>query len=327
MKTKIAVALATLLSVVSATAQQRYLLPIGSNVNNRAAKVAVVVGPVDAWEKRVEDVFSYQPSMGEFERVVGSRLQTLVNNVPTVGLETSPYELTITTDTGPFVVKTFSLEQNGTIPHEVLDVKLQYGTAIAWWLSGVTAISMQITDSAGTTVFSTKDGTGYDAPCFLGASRNAFQRGVAAVQVEYALPEFQRERGITAGSVTLWQNERYVSFNLLDGHFIESSAEMPDFMESLRASEMPLQSQAPVLMLSVPRIAKIARVGNTTEIVVSAEGNSVATLEFAESIGGIWNAVPAYPVPLSLKAGSTQFTHTIETPSCFYRLRVVSERQ
>lgn len=331
MKIKL-LALCALLSVVSATAQQKYLLPIGSNVNNRPAKVSIIISSLDTWA-RAEDAFDFQPSMGNLEDVVRNRAEKLLADyqIP-ANFEHGEFALNITASTGPFNQIIFRFKQSDgrwTIPPDVLDTKLEYGTAVVWLVSGVTASTMQVVDASGTRTFSSADGSGYDdSPCFLGASRAGFQSGVAGVQVEYALPEFQRERGITAGSVTLWQNERYASFDLLDGHFLGVSASPPDFLESLRVPEVQsVQSQAPVLVVSGPRISRISRSGNTTEITVSADSNSVAYLEFAEALSGNWNAVPAYPTPLSLKSGSTQFTHTTDAPMSFYRLRFSSSPQ
>lgn len=294
---------------------QEYLLPIGKNVDRRETVVSIWL---KSYEVSALDTFAYKPEMGVLQEVIESRLLKLANSFfPPV----PEAYLNITFSKGPWFYESqeFSMQKSGdhwVIPPKVLEVKLKYGTAIAWWVPGVTASTMQVVDALGTRTFSSADGSGYDdSPCFLGASRAGFQNGAAGVQVEYALPEFQKERGITAGSVTLWQNERYVSFDLLDGHFLGASASPPDFLEFLRAPEMPQRS---------PKISRIARVGHTTELTVSAVSNISAHLEFAEQLGGSWYSIPKYLQPLSLQTGSSKFTHTTDAPASFYRLRVSS---
>ena len=50
-----------------------------------------------------------------------------------------------------------------------------------------------------------------------------------------------------------------------------------------------------------------------------------SVIEFAEDFSGKWNAVPAYPVPMKLQAGSTKFSHTTEAEKCFYRVRIAEQ--
>ncbi|TSC73231.1 MAG: hypothetical protein G01um101470_212 [Parcubacteria group bacterium Gr01-1014_70] len=325
MKTKLWV-LCTFLSVVSASAQQKYLLPIGSNVNNRPAKVVMVVGPVDAWEKRAEDIFSYQPSMGEFEKMIKTRFQALVNKLHTAGLEKSSYEMTITTDSGPFVVKSFFLEQSDgqwVAPTEVLDVQLKYGVAVSWKLQGVTSVRLRLyKNSELVKLWDTQDRNSGDSPCDIGSANSALAMGWASVSSEYGLPELKADWW-DSGDVTLNSFDGFATFSVLDGAFLESSTPPPAFLESLRAPEMQsAQSQTPVLVMSSPKIARITRNGNTTEITVSAESSISANIEFSETLNGTWYSIPKYLQPLSLQTGSNKFTHTTEAPSCFYRVRL-----
>lgn len=325
MKTTILALVAFLLSVVSAAAQQKYMLPIGSNVNNRPAEVSIIISSLDTWA-RMEDSFSFLPSMGRLEDVVKKRAALLAGRyvVPHGFEQQGEFALNVQVTPGPSSQSIFRFQQsdNGwVVPSKVLDVKLNYGAAVVWYLKGITAITMRVTDASGTTNFSSQDGSGYETPCGLGVTRELLAEGQALVEREYALPEFQKERGITAGSVTLWQNERYASFDLLDGHFLGASASPPDFLESLRAPEMQQsQSQAPVLVANTPRIAKITRIlGNATEIVVEGEAGETIAVEFSKKLDGEWTAVST-PLVLT-SAGRRIFTHTTDALSCFYRLR------
>jgi len=313
-KIKIAV-LTAFLSVASATAQQ-YMLPIGSNVNSRPTHVNIGFGNGESGIA-LNDEFDYLPSMGLLEEVIRTRTRALVSEfTPSIGFENARYSLRVTTDTGPYLSLKFYL-QDGVIPPEVLDVKLKYGE-VTLPLTGVTRVELRVRGNGREERFSS-DGSSPGSTCFIQTVDRELGQGLVILAKEYVNPQY-REAWITEGEVILWENERLAMFNILDGIFFSASANTPKLLESLKAPDIP---QAPVLVVNTPRISKIARIGNTTEITVSVEATSVANIEFSESIGGIWNAIPAYQVPLQLQTGSNKFTHSTEALTSFYRVRLV----
>src|SRR3989344_5361173 len=315
---KIAV-FAALLSVASAMAQQ-YLLPIGSNVNNRQSEVSIVISALDTWA-RLEDTFSFYPYMGDFEDVIKNRVKVLAERyVPPLGFEQGEFALNVQATPGPYSQNIFRLQQSDgkwAVPPEVLDVKLQYGE-VTLRLTGVTRVELRVRGNGREERFSS-DGSSPGSTCFIQTVDRELGQGLVILAKEYVNPQY-REAWITEGEVILWENERLAMFNILDGIFFSASANTPKLLESLKAPDIP---QAPVLVVNTPRISKIARIGNTTEITVSVEATSVANIEFSESIGGIWNAIPAYQVPLQLQTGSNKFTHSTEALTSFYRVRLV----
>lgn len=320
-------ALCALLSVATAFAQQKYMLPIGSNVNNRSAKVGMTVGPVDAWEKNVWDVFSYEPSMGVLETVIKSRFRALIDKLPVVGFETGVYGVDIRVDPGPFQPQTtFTFQQSGNrwiVPPEVLEVKLQYGLGTGWRFQGITDVKMRLFKNGEMIkYYSTKEGVGPDSPCEIGATQEVLAYGYASVRGQYSFP-WLKENWWDTGEVTIEAYDGWATFfnangSPRDGELIAVSEPPPVFLASLRA---PDTSQAPVLVANTPRIAKITRIlGNATEIVVEGEAGGTVAVEFSEKLSGEWTIVNA---PLVLTStGRRVFTHTTDAPVSFYRLRL-----
>jgi hypothetical protein len=298
-------------------AEQKYLLPIGSNVNNRPAEVSVIISSLDTWA-RLEDKFTFQPP-SRLEDVIRYRTEKLFENyqVPK-GFERGEFALNVQVTPGPFSQSIFHFQKNDskwTVPTEVLKVKLDYGAGIGWVIPGIRLIELDVEDSTGVHHFSSDNVDGYDSACFFGVQNEALKQSAAVVLKEYAVPEFQAAIGLKWGRITFRAQDGYGTFNVLDGLLVDVSTPPPAFMDSLRAPEM-----SPVT--SGPKISRIFRKGNTTEITVSAEAGSKAYLEFAEVLSGAWNAVPAYSVPLSLQTGQNTFAHTTESPATFYRLRI-----
>jgi hypothetical protein len=246
-------------------------------------------------------------------------LQKLADSFTTLpGLEEEEYGLQVMIDTGPYTTVLFVVQfTNGkwAVPTEVLKVKLDYGAGIGWVIPGIRLIELNVEDSTGVHHFSTDNIDGYDSACFFGVQNEALKQSAAVVLKEYAVPEFQKSIGLKWGRLTFRAQDGCGTFNVLDGSLVDVSTLPPAFLNSLRAPEM-----SPVT--SGPKISRISRKGNTTEITVSAEAGSKAYLEFAQSLSGTWNAVPAYPVLLSLQTGQSTFTHTTESPATFYRLRI-----
>lgn len=310
MKVKL-LALCAFLSVATVFAQQKYMLPIGSNVNSRPMTVNIGLGNSDTgWA--INDLLNYTPAMGDFEKVVQYRVSVLASQFdPPVGSERDPYVLQIIAEPGPYTVVRFRLDQSGAIPPEVLEVKLQYGE-VTLKLDGVTKVELRVRGNGREERFSS-DGSSQGSVCFIQTVDRELGRGLVILAKEYVNPQY-RASWITEGEVILWENERFAEFNILDGKYSSASAKAPDFMESIRAPEMSAQ----------PRIASIKRSGNTTELTVSADHSISISIEFSETLGGSWYSVPKYLQPLSLQTGSTTFTHTTDAPASFYRLRVNS---
>jgi hypothetical protein len=295
---------------------EKYLLPIGSNVNNHTAKVDMFVG--GSWNSAS---FSYTPAMGNLQTLVTSRLQELADSfTPISGLEREEYGISVWVNPGPnatvWFVPQFA-EGKWIVPPEVLNVKLNYGAGIGWVIDGVRLIELDVEDATGVHHFSSDDINGYSTACFFGVQNNALKQNAAVVLKEYAVPEFQVEIGLKWGKLTLWTDDGYGVFNVLDGSSIDISSPAPRGFEQYKA-----QHTTPVLVVGGPKITRVARVGNLTEITISGDAGTTAFVEFAESVGGKWNAIPSYPSPLKLQANTTTISHATEASACFYRARI-----
>ncbi|OHA19695.1 MAG: hypothetical protein A3C08_00480 [Candidatus Taylorbacteria bacterium RIFCSPHIGHO2_02_FULL_47_18] len=323
---KIAV-FAALLSVASAMAQQ-YLLPIGSNVNNRQSEVSIVISALDTWA-RLEDTFSFYPYMGDFEDVIKNRVKVLAERyVPPLGFEQGEFALNVQATPGPYSQNIFRLQQSDgkwAVPPEVLDVKLQYGE-VTLNLTGVTKVELRVRGNGREERFSS-DGSSPGSACFIQTVDRELGQGLVILAKEYVNPQY-REEWITEGEVVLWENGLFAEFNIIDGFFSSASANLPKLLESIRAPEtQSQQSQSPVLVVSSPKIARITRIGSITEITVSVEATSVANIEFSGTLNGNWYSIPKYLQPLNLQTGSTKFTHTTEAPASFYRVRLAESQK
>ena len=323
---KIAV-FAALLSVASAMAQQ-YLLPIGSNVNNRQSEVSIVISALDTWA-RLEDTFSFYPYMGDFEDVIKNRVKVLAERyVPPLCFEQGEFALNVQATPGPYSQNIFRLQQSDgkwAVPPEVLDVKLQYGE-VTLNLTGVTKVELRVRGNGREERFSS-DGSSPGSACFIQTVDRELGQVLVILAKEYVNPQY-REEWITEGEVVLWENGLFAEFNIIDGFFSSASANLPKLLESIRAPEtQSQQSQSPVLVVSSPKIARITRIGSITEITVSVEATSVANIEFSGTLNGNWYSIPKYLQPLNLQTGSTKFTHTTEAPASFYRVRLAESQK
>lgn len=312
------------------SAQESYMFPIGSNVNSRVAKVGLAIGPLYTSRGVVGDEFDYSPTMGDLETVIENRLKTLAEKFrPLPGLEQEQYLIGGVVEPGPNFDALFKLRQSGdrwVIPAEVLEVKLEYGSGVGWDITGARDLRMRLFKS-GQQIASFDTAKPYATygftlnPCFIPVLDSALQSNWAFVDSKYAVPALW-DGTWDYGELDIVSVDGEVTVNLLNGLSIKYSQPPPAFLESFR-----VPTQAPVFTVNAPRISRIARVGNTTEITVFAEGSTSVFLEFSPDITGKWSAVPAYPVPLQLQTGQNIYTHTTDALTSFYRVRTESSQK
>lgn len=215
---------------------QDYMLPIGSNLDNHTNEVYIQFsgGP-----NLARDRFLYEPAMGEYLSVIRDRARALSKGFkPVQGYEDEDgYFFSVTSSVGPYLSTTFKFQKVGdsyVVPDSVLDFQLDYGKNTAWFVPGVNAVDMDVETSGGQRHFSSRDGTSGSTPCFISTQSGFFGVGWVLMENTYTIPKLQTETGVLTGStVTLWQDARYVTFNMLDGSFVGSSDDLPDFMPYL----------------------------------------------------------------------------------------------
>ncbi len=240
MKKSFSVFVFVLLSVIGVYGQQIDVtagLPIGSNVDNHPAQVAIGIGNWDTgWG--VDGSFQYEPAMGDFKTVIKERLYTLVANFnPQVGSEQDQFVFGMVANPGPYAVLGFKLQQSGSgwvVPPEVLEVKLNYGGSIGWYIDGVAIVEMEIVTPNGVEHFSSEYGGAGASPCYIGALQNSLKEGATVLLSSYVVPSLQKESGVLPGStLTLREKDqyRYATINLLDGAVLDYSSPPPAFLK------------------------------------------------------------------------------------------------
>lgn len=280
----------------------QYLLPIGSSVDKRPARVQLAIGGYGVW---AEDDFAYTPAMGDLVTVIRNRLWKLAEGfVPAAGYEEAKAEVLVTP--GPFGGKVFKLQQapNGrwVVPTEALEVELEYGN-VAVWATGVTGVEMEVRGNGRTQLFSTIRGTG-GTVCRIA---NTLGGTYVSLSREYTVPKY-RESWWTDGEVTLWEGERWVRFTM-EGEFIDSSPEPPAFLSQLVAPPLP------------PRITSIQWTEGIATITVAVADGTPIVLEFSEDFKN-WRS--AEPQVAKASAGSRILSHRATSAPCgFYRVVVV----
>ena len=299
------------LTVSLTLSAQQYRLPIGSNVDNHPTQVALGIGNWDTgWG--VNGSFQYEPSMGNFEEVIKERLNALVASFnPPTGSEYDEYVLGIIANHGPYTSTHFKLQQSGThwvIPQEVwkTGLELTYGNT-RFDIKDVLVIKLDAEIASGATHYSTDDNTRYgDTPCFFGNQDDYRQDGIVYIQREYSVPSYQATIGLKSGQLTL---------RMTDGYAVEVSSPAPKSLEQFRITPV----------VSAPRISRIIRTGNVTEISVEGNVGTSVALEFSKNLRE-WQSDSGAWIKLS-SSGQIILKHTSDALCEFYRLRFANEVQ
>jgi hypothetical protein len=193
-------------------------------------------------------------------------------------------------------------------------LKFQYGVRAYWKLQGVTSVAMDLyLGGENVKHYSTKEGVGGETPCAVGSAQSVLQMGYATVDKRYGFP-WNKETWWDAGEVTIEAFDGFATFDILDGHLLESSDPKPAFLDSLKKPEIPRQ----VWRVSPPGTdgVKVVLLGDLSGLVA----------EYSESFNGPWTIV-AYRKFDTFPDGSQGFTHQppAEATSGFYRLRALTE--
>ena len=300
------------LSVVGVYGQQIDVsvgLPIGVNVGNHSSQVALGIGNWDTG-LGVDGSFQYEPSMGNFEGVIKERLNTLVASFnPPTGSEYDEYVLGIVANPGPYTSTHFYLHQSGSrwiVPPEVLDVKLDYGGSVGWYIDGVAVVEMDIVTSSGIQHFSSENGGAGASPCFIGALQQSLKDGATVLESRYVVPSLQKENGVLPGSILTLRAEnryQYVTINLLDGSVIDYSSPPPAF-------------------LKFPPKLEIVKTADGFEFSVSNTNEQLFTIESTTNFV-TWELYPA--IELTSVTGKKSYrVGTVLGSSQFFRLRLDS---
>lgn len=282
----------------------QYMLPIGSNVNNRPARVQLDLGGYGVWAR---DDFAYTPAMGNLETVIRNRLWKLAEGfVPASGYEDCGVSVHVTP--GPFGGSYFQLQKLGTrwvVPTEALEVDLVYGS-VSILAQGITGVEVEVRGGGRTEKFSTiarTGGTACEIDTTLGDTFVVIHR-------RFAVPKY-RESWWTEGEVTLYAGELWARFSILDGSLLETSQEPPAFLSQLVAPPAP------------PRITSIRRDGEYTVITVSVADGTKVILGFSEDFKS-WVKVDP-PTVTRASAGSQVLAHrpSADASYGFYRVLAV----
>lgn len=337
MKIKL-LALCAFLSVVSASAQQKFSsLPIGANLDGYISSIQILVAgdglDFSAWQS-----YPYNCKHdGKLEAFAVQKLRDYTASIKFVNGTTYGWEIHAVTDGIGGLLPSYNGKaasaviasapptgepqefhptlRNGKweVPEDIFGkVKFGWGIAVPFHIQTLWNLRITLYDNQGrVSRFSAQERVAdNDNPCELPSVLGGLSVNDAYIPREVALANNAWWTRAEIELLTI-NNEQSVTFLV---------NRTTDDGKAIRWSNPPPSFFVPPM----PKIARIARVGNTTEITVSAEETSVAYLEFAKTLSGNWNALPAYQVPLTLQTGSSTFTHTTDALSCFYRLRVIS---
>ena len=212
-------------------------LPIGSNVDNRPAQVGIGLVS-DSFGSVAQAHFQYNPSDGSLETVINARVKDIAAQfTPPPGFETDLYGLFGNAEFAYFNSGFFKLQQSGSrwiIPPEVLEVKLDYGGSIGWYIDGVAVVEMEIVTPDGVEHFSSEYGGAGTSACYIGALQNSLKEGATVLLSSYVLPSLQKENGVLPESTLILREKeryRYATFSLLDGSVLDYSSPPPAFLK------------------------------------------------------------------------------------------------